>query len=97
MKNHTKNLIKKLQKDPEILKDCNIIDECIPEGIFEEVPLIHKINKGHYLPHCTVVQEDRETTKVRIIFDDSAKYQNEFSLNDILDPGPCLLPLYSTY
>ena len=55
MKNHTKNLIKKLQKDPELLKDYNIIDECIQEGIFEEVPLIHKINKGHYLPHCTVV------------------------------------------
>ena len=44
------------------------------------------------MPHRAVLREDRETTKVRIVFDASAKYQNELSLNDILNRGPCLLP-----
>ena len=30
---------------------------------------------------------------MRIVFDASAKFKNEKSLNDVLDPGPCLLPL----
>ena len=95
-KNRTENLIKKLRKDPELLKEySNIIDEYIQEGILEEVPTIHKTNAVHYLPHRAVVPEERETTKVRIVFDASAKYQNQFSLNDILDPGPCLLPYIS--
>ena len=46
----------------------------------------------HYLPHRGVVREDHDTTKLRIIFDASAKIRNELSLNDILYSGPCLLP-----
>ena len=30
---------------------------------------------------------------MRIVFDASAKFKNEKSLNDVLDSGPCLLPL----
>ena len=92
-KNRTENLIKKLRKDPELLKEYNnIIDQYIQEGILEEVPTIHKTNTVHHLPHRAVVREGREITKVKIVFDASAKYQNELSLNNILDPGPCLLP-----
>ena len=46
----------------------------------------------HYLPHSGVVRKDHNTTKLRIVFDVSAKIRNEPSLNDILYSGPCLLP-----
>ena len=48
---------------------------------------------AHYLPHRAVVKENRETTKVRIVFDGSAHSTNEPSINDVLYSGPCLLPL----
>ena len=45
-----------------------------------------------YLPHRGVAREDGDTTKLRIVFDASAKTRNELSLNDILYSGTCLLP-----
>ena len=43
------------------------------------------------LPHRPVIRKDRETTKVRIVFDSSAKEKDGKSLNEFLHPGPCLL------
>ena len=42
-----------------------------------------------YLPHFPVVREDKETTKVRIVFDSAAQYGG-ISLNDTMLPGPKL-------
>ena len=47
----------------------------------------------HYLPHRAVVRQNRDTTKVRIVFDASAHVDNEPSLNDVLYSGPCMLLL----
>ena len=44
----------------------------------------------HYLPHRPVVRVNRETTKIRIVFDASAKSSGP-SLNECLYPGPNLL------
>ncbi|XP_047019136.1 uncharacterized protein LOC124629667 [Helicoverpa zea] len=46
--------------------------------------------KGVYLPHHAVIREDKETTKVRVVFDASCKYSNGRSLNDDLMVGPSL-------
>ncbi|XP_078355162.1 uncharacterized protein LOC144639738 [Oculina patagonica] len=46
-----------------------------------------------YLPHRGVVKPDRETTKLRIVHDASAKSEGGLSLNDALEKGPNLLPL----
>ena len=42
-----------------------------------------------YLPHFPVVREDKETTKVRIVYDSAARYGG-ISLNDTMLPGPKL-------
>ena len=44
---------------------------------------------GWYLPHFPVIREDRETTKVRIVFDSAARCK-ETSLNDEMLTGPKL-------
>ena len=36
---------------------------------------------------------DQEITKICIVFDVSAHDNGDPSLDDILDPGPCLIPL----
>ena len=46
-----------------------------------------------YLPHRGVVKMDRETTKLRIVHDASAKSEGGLSLNDALEKGPNLLLL----
>ena len=42
-----------------------------------------------YLPHFPVLRPDKSTTKTRVVFDASAKYE-EVSLNDVLLQGPKL-------
>ena len=39
-----------------------------------------------YLPHFPVVREDKETTKVRIVYDSAARYGG-MSLNNTMLPG----------
>ena len=66
----------------------------LQSGIIELVPEAQeKLQASFYLPHHGVVRQDKETTKLRIVFDGSAKTKSNFSLNDCLAKGPNLTPL----
>jgi len=43
-----------------------------------------------FLPHHPILKPDSLTTRLRVVFDASAKTSNGYSLNDILLPGPNL-------
>ena len=64
-------------------------------GHAEQVPpndLQKDPSKTFYLPMHGVVKEASETTKLRIVFDASAKSSTGISLNDTLLKGPSLYP-----
>ena len=89
------SLVNRLRHDPTLLKEFNaIIEEQIKQGIVERVPVEEENNSAtHYIPHHGVVRNDRDTTKLRIVFDGSAKEKNnERSLNDHLLNGPNFIP-----
>ena len=52
-----------------------------------------QVGKINYLPHREVIKEERSTTKIRVVYDGSAKLKNSVSLNNCLYKGPSLVPL----
>ena len=101
---HLKGLFYKLQSSPEMLFKYNkIIKDKLRTGIIEVVGpnLIdvagtcpHNSNLlVHYLPHHGVTRQDSHTTKLRIVYDGSARALGDlYSLNDCLQAGPNYIP-----
>ena len=88
------SLKKKLNSKPEILQKYDeVIKDQEKMGIIERVKNSERtpVGKTHYIPHQPVVKQDRDTTKLRIVYDASAKVEGGTSLNNCLYPGPCLL------
>jgi hypothetical protein len=89
-------LKQKLERNRELMeKYDDIITEQLQTGIIEPVSLENEESNPniHYLPHHAVVREDKSTTKVRIVFDGSARLNNDgLSINDCLECGPNLVP-----
>ena len=86
------NLVKKLEKEPNQLDEYDrIIQDQLEQGIVERVTDEPHGEREFYLPHKPVVREAVESTKMRIVFDASAKAeQTSPSLNDCLETGPSL-------
>ena len=90
-KKRLNTLLKKLQGTLQFLKEYdNIIQDQLKRGIVERVPPqeLHTTEKLHYLPHHAVIRTDKSTTKLRIVYDASAKLHNKPALNDCLYTGP---------
>ena len=96
--NRLRSLLRRLQTRPRMLSEYdNIIREQLRQGIVEYVRSQEKPKSFsgdyHYLPHHGVIRQDSETTKLRIVYDGSAKaVGDEYSLNDYLLTGPNSIP-----
>ncbi|GFS67146.1 DUF1758 domain-containing protein [Trichonephila clavipes] len=69
-----------------------VFNEWENEDIIEKVESHQEIDEEHYLPQRPVFKEN-STTKVRPVFDGSAKEKNSPSINDCLEKGPNLIEL----
>ena len=83
-------LLRRLRGSPSILKEYDgIIRDQLERGIVEVVDDPAQMDGGrlHYLPHHAVIRHEKETTKLRVVFDASARGEGQ-SLNDCLHVGP---------
>ena len=84
------SLLKRLHQTPEHLQQYDsVIRDQLTQGIVEVVkePMRSKSRRIHYLPHHGVVRHDKQTTKLRVVYDGSAKTSGP-SLNECLYTGP---------
>ncbi|XP_071652824.1 uncharacterized protein [Temnothorax longispinosus] len=83
-------------KSDNLFEDyCRVLEEWTAEGIIEQVPLPEVNDSGYYLPHRHVLKEN-STTRLRPVFDASARGIDSPSLNQCLEVGPNLIELIPT-
>ncbi|KAK3704311.1 hypothetical protein QZH41_007495 [Actinostola sp. cb2023] len=73
-----------LKKKPQIAERYKeVMDANIKKGYIQKVePHEEDTKPSWYLPHFPVVREEKQTTKVRIVYDSAAKYEG-ICLNDV--------------
>ena len=89
-------LEQRFRKNPEFeVKYREAMEEYISSGYAEKVPNneVSLLEGVSYQPHHAVIKEDRESTKVRLVFDGSCSDEGKESINDKLLKGPALQPL----
>ena len=79
-----KSLVRNLKRDSEIHKAYDtVIQEQVQNKIIQSVSNKEISNcKKLYLPHKPVTRKEAESTKLRVIYFPSTKYETGFSLND---------------
>ena len=88
--------IKMMKKDKNLLLQYNeIIQNQLHQGVIELCNHEISVNEPmHYLPHRGIIRNDKNSTKLRIVYDASSKVAKHLpSLNDCLLKGPSLNPL----
>ena len=92
------NLLERLRHEPEVLREYDsVIKEQLHRGIVEvvEKPSEGEVGRVHYIPHHAVIRRDKLTTKLRVLYDASAK-SDGVALNDCMQDHP-LLRTYLIY
>jgi len=97
--NRLRYLQRKVLKSPPLLEECDsIIQEQLKDGIVEPVvesvvsqpeakAVVNLKHSVHYLSHHGVIRQDKQTTKLRMVYDGSVKTTSDtVSLNDCLKP-----------
>ena len=84
------SLLSRLRKEPDILKEYDSVIKR-ERGIVKVVDKEAKpeSDRIHYIPHHAVIRRDKSTTKLRVVYDASAK-SNGAALNECLHAGPPL-------
>lgn len=85
------SVTKKLITDGNLENYNNVFKEWCELGFIEIDEAVDK-EKGHYLPHRPVIKEN-SSTRMRPVFDASAKAQYHASLNECLETGPNMIEL----
>ena len=89
-----KSLQKRLREDPELFRSYEEgIKNQLEKGMIEIVSeQTEKGDKLHYIPHRAVIKPENNTTKLRVMYDASAKTKkSNLSLNECLHRGPVIL------
>ena len=89
------SVFSRLRQRPSLLEEYNgILQEQLKLGVIERVENHNASNKMyHFISHHYVIREDKSTTKVRVVFDGSAKSDiGSRSLNDMLEVGNNFIP-----
>lgn len=84
-------LEKRLDRQPSLKQQySDFIQEYL---MLDHMELVNNKNAnfdGYYLPHHAVIKETILTTKLRVVFDASARSSTGLSLNDVLMVGPTI-------
>uniref|UniRef100_A0A914YSH8 Peptidase A2 domain-containing protein n=1 Tax=Panagrolaimus superbus TaxID=310955 RepID=A0A914YSH8_9BILA len=89
-----RSTVKKLQQNSDLWSQAQgIIDDQVNRGTIERAPRKPQGSIVHYLPHHFVITPQKTTTKVRMVFNGSAKaLKNAPSLNECMYRGPIDMP-----
>ena len=93
------SLLRRLYQNPKLLIEYDlIIKDQLNRGIVERVvgPPASDVDQVHYLPHHGVTRQDKTTSKLRIVYDASAKSTGP-SLNVVYILVQAFANLYSTF
>ncbi|XP_073816682.1 uncharacterized protein [Musca autumnalis] len=86
-------LEKRLNKQPDVKQQyVNFMKEYSALNHMSLVTSLPKHTQTFFLHHHCVRKEDSTTTKLRVVFDGSAKTTTGVSLNDVLSAGPTIQP-----
>ncbi|XP_063383605.1 uncharacterized protein LOC134669918 [Cydia fagiglandana] len=85
------SLERRLDKNPELKQDYNdVLQEYLDLQHMKKVDDEERAENCVYLPHHAVVRDDKQTTRVRVVFHASCSGTNGVTLNDALLVGPTL-------
>ena len=88
--NRLRSLFHKFEKNPDLkIRYTEVMNEYLSLGHMTEV-IDGKDENGCYLPHHAVIKESSISTKVRVVFDGSAKTSTGSLLNENLMVGPTI-------
>lgn len=88
-----KSCVTKLRNKPELFKKYDdVIKDQLCKGVIEKVDQYKTDGCVHYLPHHAIIKPDKATTKLRVVYDASAKTKaDNKSLNESLYRGPVMI------
>uniref|UniRef100_W6NL45 Similar to Pao retrotransposon peptidase family n=1 Tax=Haemonchus contortus TaxID=6289 RepID=W6NL45_HAECO len=90
-----RTVLETLRKTPQLLNDYDETFRAQQENSVTGEIESSSLADGavvHYIPHQPVITPHKETTRLRIVFDASAHFEDSPSLNDVLHQGPLILP-----